>query len=214
MVAVRQRGKLRHQQSPVREPSEAAERLGVTTKALRLYEERGTADHGAHCGGTTGLIVLMRFFEVLRGVVPRRCALGLSLAEVEQAFGGDRPRPRIRSQVRTRSAFKRELRELVCSIDKIRLGFRRVLPRAARAGRLESRLVGETPPATFDAALICLGHGVANGSSFRDVRAINCIIGPVASGKTRLAMRSAETLPDAEFFELGAGRRRGACRAS
>ena len=43
---------------------------------------------------------------------------------------------------------------------------------------------------------------MANSSSCADVRPLNYIVGPLGSGKTRLAMRLAETLPNAAFLGL------------
>jgi len=45
------------------------------------------------------------------------------------------------------------------------------------------------------------GPGAEN-SELRDIRALNYIVGPLGSGKTRLARAIAETLPDAAFLGL------------
>jgi hypothetical protein len=79
------------------------------------------------------------------------------------------------------------------------------------AGEL-ARLLGtgrraRRSPSTFP------GHGAANGSNSRDVRPLNYIIGPLGSGKTRLAKRLAEALPGAVVpgpRSTGARRRGGA----
>ena len=55
---------------------------------------------------------------------------------------------------------------------------------------------GITSPSIFP------GRGVASDFELRDIRPLTYITGPLGSGKTRLARRLAETLPDAVFLGL------------
>ena len=64
-----------------------------------------------------------------------------------------------------------------------------------------SRACRDQPPSSAWCST-CRGLGVANGSNCRDIRSLNYIIGPLGSGKTRLAKRIAETVPGAAFLGL------------
>jgi DNA-binding transcriptional MerR regulator len=162
--------------------SEAAKRLGVSTKALRLYEERGlVAPHRTAAGWRAyGPDEMARAAEI----VALR-ALGLSLAEVRRVLdGGLEP-----ALAAHQKALEGRVRELGDTIEKLR---------GLRAG-----LVRGEAPAT--------GVGVSfalpwpwGGEPFErsDLRPLNYIVGPLGSGKTRLAMRLAEALPDAAFLAL------------
>lgn len=175
-------------------PSEAARRLGVSTKALRLYEQRGLLRPVRTEAGwrVYGPAEMSRAGEI---AVLR--ALGLSLAQTGRALNGEAQdlEPALAAHQASLEGQTRRLAELV---EKIR---------QARAGLLQ----GERPSAAELTALLGEGLGVAfdlpwpwGGERFelRDIRALNYIIGPLGSGKTRLAMRIAETLPDAAFLDL------------
>ena len=183
--------------------SEAAERLGVSTKALRLYEQRGL-------------------------VTPRRTAAGYRAYgpdEMHSSFGDCRaacawPQPRpggsecwkatlkvFESALAAHEAsLEREIRELVGSIDKVR-GIRAGLARGQvpAAGEL-ARL--RNASAEFSTAFDLPWPWGGERFELRDIRPINYIIGPLGSGKTRLAMRLAEVLPNAAFLGLERVQRR------
>lgn len=139
--------------------SEAAERLGVTTKALRLYERRGLVTPGRTAAGyrTYGPDEILRASEI----VALR-ALGLSLAQVARVLDGD-PQSLESALGAHEVSLERKIRELVSSIDKIR-GIR--AGPAARCPPSERWRVCETPPANSIPPLISLGLGAATGSSF------------------------------------------------
>ena len=67
-------------------PSEAARRLGVSAKALRLYEQRGLVAPLRTAAGwrAYGPLELAR-----AGEIAALRALGLSLAQVERVLAGD-----------------------------------------------------------------------------------------------------------------------------
>lgn len=177
-------------------PSEAARRLGVSIKALRLYEERGLVTPGRTAAGwrTYGPDELARAAEIIA-----LRALGFSLAQVEKVFGGvaDGLEPALASH---QARLETELDQLALRLDKVR-ALRRELAR------------GAVPPAqTFVALLQAPAAPVATfdlpwpwgGERFelRDVRRLNYIVGPLGSGKTRLAKMLAEHMPDATFLGL------------
>jgi DNA-binding transcriptional MerR regulator len=176
--------------------SEAAERLGVTTKALRLYEQRGLVTPGRTAAGyrAYGPDEMLRASEI----VALR-ALGLSLAQVARVLEGD-PES-LESALAVHSAsLERKIREFVGSIDKIR-GIRAGLARGQvpANGELARLRNASTDPSTaFDLPWPWGGERF----ELREIRPLNYIIGPLGSGKTRLAMRLAETLPNAAFLGL------------
>src|SRR6202451_3183961 len=96
--------------------SEAAERLGVTTKALRLYEQRGLAIPMRTAAGyrAYGPDEMLRASEI----VALR-ALGLSLAQVAQVLKGD-PQSLGSALAAHEASLERKIREIVGSMDKIR----------------------------------------------------------------------------------------------
>ena len=177
-------------------PSEAAGRLGISAKALRLYEERG-------------LIAPLRTPAGWRAYGPAemaRCAeivelrtLGLSLAEVARILDGDAD-TLARVLAAHEAALEARVRQCGDSIARVR--------------RLRAELDRGKLPATREVIGAIAARpaiGVAfdlpwpwGGERFelRDVKPLNYIVGPLGSGKTRLAQRLAETLPDAAFFGL------------
>lgn len=169
-------------------PSDAARRLGVSIKALRLYEQRGLVTPLRTAAG-------WRVYEAnemarLGEIVALR-ALGLSLGEVARVLEGD-------ATVLDAALAAHQL--------SLETGLERV--RRVRAG-----LATGKAPAAGDLARLARPHaiGVAfdlpwpwGGERFElaDIKPLTHIVGPLGSGKTRLAMRLAETLPDAAFIGL------------
>ena len=168
--------------------SEAARRLGISAKALRLYEQRGLlapvrSDAGWRAYGPKDI-------ERALEIVALR-ALGFSLAQVARVLTGDASglEPALAAH---QSTLEARLRGAVEALDRLR-GLRRDLAR------------GETPTAGELARLLApeSGHNVAfelpwpwGGERFelRDIGPLTYITGPLGSGKTRLAMRLAEEL--------------------
>lgn len=176
--------------------SEAAEQLGVTTKALRLYEQRGLVTPGRTAAGyrAYGPDEMIRASEI----VALR-ALGLSLAQVARALEGD-PQCLESALAAHEASLERKIREYMGSIGKIR-GMRTGLARGQVPGKGELARLRKAST----------GSGVAfdlpwpwGGERFelREIRPLNYLIGPLGSGKTRLAMRLAEALPNAVFLGL------------
>jgi DNA-binding transcriptional MerR regulator len=177
-------------------PAEAARRLGVSAKALRLYEQRG-------------LIAPVRTAAGWRAYGPDEMArvaeiaalreLGLSLSQVARVLGGDSEslEPALAAH---QTALEGRVHQLVDAVDKVR--------------RLRADLSGGRAPAARELARLlrpATDFGVAfdlpwpwGGERFelQDIRSLNYIIGPLGSGKTRLARCIAETLPGAAFLDL------------
>ncbi|MEO8420775.1 MAG: MerR family transcriptional regulator [Hyphomicrobium sp.] len=184
--------------------SEAAERIGVSAKALRLYEQRGLVVPLRTAAGwrVYGPDELARAAEIaaLR-------ALGLSLAQVARVLDGD-PQGLEQALAAHQATLEEEARQISSTVAKVR--------------SLRAEIAKGQAPAASDLARL-LGSGVALSVAFelpwpwggeqfelRDIRPLNYIIGPLGSGKTRLAQRIAETLPGAAFLGLDRLADRGA----
>ena len=177
-------------------PSEAAKRLGVSAKALRLYEERG-------------LITPLRTTAGWRAYGPEEMArakeiatlrmLGLSLGQVARVLAGDAKglEPVLAAHQATLEARVRQFADAVEKVRRLRSDLSR--GQAPAAGEL-TRLLG--PATEFSVAFDLPWPWGGERFELRDIRALNYIIGPLGSGKTRLAKRISEALPDAAFLGL------------
>ena len=177
-------------------PSEAARRLGISVKALRLYEERG-------------LLAPVRSAAGWRAYGPREMAraaeivalrdLGLTLAQVARVLGGD--------------AFGLEP-VLLAQEARLEGEARRLAETLARIRALRAALAkGEAPSFAAlsrrrqPAAELRVGFALPwpwGGERFElaEIFRLTYIIGPLGSGKTRFAERLAEALPGAAFLGL------------
>jgi DNA-binding transcriptional MerR regulator len=177
-------------------PSAAARRLGVSAKALRLYEQHGLITPGRTAAGwrTYGPNEMTRAAEI----VTLR-ALGLSLSQVAQVLADD-PQGLEPALAAHQAALEGRIRQLAGTIEKVR-GVRTglVQGKSPTAGEL-ARLPG--PIAEFSVAFDLPWPWGGERFELSDVRQLNYIIGPLGSGKTRLARRLAETLPNAVFLGL------------
>jgi DNA-binding transcriptional MerR regulator len=177
-------------------PSEAAKRLGVSTKALRLYEQRGLVVPVRTAAGwrTYGPGEMARAAEIaaLR-------ALGLSLAQVARVLGGDQQclEPALAAHQAT---LEGRVRQLADTVEKVRC-LRADLARgqAPAAGELMRLL---RPAAEGSVAFDLPWPWGGEKFELRDIRPLNYIVGPLGSGKTRLARAIAEALPEATFLDL------------
>jgi DNA-binding transcriptional MerR regulator len=186
-------------------PSQAAVRLGVSAKALRLYEQQGLIAPGRSSGGWR--LYSPPDLERAATIVSLR-ALGLSLAEVASVLGGDpgaltgalaAHEERLRRQAGHIDAALRKVRRLRESVDK---------GEAVDAAALEGALGRNAPIAVgFELPWPWAGEWF----ELRDIAPLNFITGPLGSGKTRFAERLARELPEAAF--LGLDRLEGAAAA-
>lgn len=185
-------------------PSEAARRLGVSAKALRLYEQRGLLAPARNAAG-------WRSYgpdQMARGtdIVALR-TLGLSLAQVARVLNGDVDglAPALAAH---QALLEGRMRELEVAIDKVRK-----LRADLAAGQTPS--VGELARALAPAAALHVEFELPwpwGGERFvlRDIRPLNYIVGPLGSGKTRLALRLAQEIPGAVFMGLNRSSNGGA----
>lgn len=177
-------------------PSEAAARLGVSAKALRLYEQRGLVNptrtaagwrvYGPDDMGRAAEIVALR-------------ALGLSLSQVARVLEGNAQElePALAAH---QAILEGRIRQVAGTIDKVRtLRTDLAQGRTPSAGELTGLLErSDDFGVTFELPWPWGGEQF----ELRDIGPINYIIGPLGSGKTRFAKRLAETLPDTVFLGL------------
>jgi len=176
-------------------PSAAAQRLGVSAKALRLYEQHGLINPRRTAAGwrAYGPEVMARAAEI----VTLR-TLGLSLSQVARVLGDD-PQGLEPALAAHQATLEGRIRQLAGAVEKVR-DIRAGLAqgKSPTAGELV-RLLG---PTGFSVAFDLPWPWGGERFELSDVRPLNYIIGPLGSGKTRLARRLAETLPDAVFLGL------------
>jgi DNA-binding transcriptional MerR regulator len=177
-------------------PSAAAQRLGVSAKALRLYERRGLVTPSRTAAGwrAYGPDEIARLAEI----VALR-ALGLSLSQIARVLGDDPQglEPALAAHEATLEGRIRQLAGAVGKVRELRAGLAQ-----GKAPTTEElvRLLG--PTAELSVAFDLPWPWGGERFELRDVRPLNYIIGPLGSGKTRLAKRLAETLPNAAFLGL------------
>lgn len=184
-------------------PSQAAARLGISVKALRLYERRGLLAPPRSAAGWRiyGPADMARAREIvtLRG-------FGLSLARIARVLDGGDPGALAQALAAHQAALEQQIRQIAGTVETLR-------------GLCAEIAAGHTPAIGTLAGLAQqpVAATVAfdlpwpwGGERFElsDVRPLNYIIGPLGSGKTRLAHALAGALPDATF--IGPDRRSGA----
>ena len=182
--------------TPCLNASEAARRLGVSIKALRLYEQQGLV---APRRTAAGYRVYGPHDMVRAGEIVALRALGLSLAQVARVLDGD-PQSLEAALAVHEKALDGQIQEIVHKLDKVR-GLRADLARGQMPvdGEL-TRLLDH--PGEISVVFELPWPWGGERFELRDIRPLNFIVGSLGSGKTRLARRLAETLPDAVFMGL------------
>jgi len=177
-------------------PSAAAQRLGVSAKALRLYEQRGLVSPRRTAAGwrAYGPDEIARVAEI----VALR-ALGFSIAQIARVLGDDPLglEPALAAHEATLEGRIRQLAGAVAKVRDIRAGLAH--GKSPTAGELVRLL---RPAAELSIAFDLPWPWGGERFELHDVRPLNYVTGPLGSGKTRLAKRLAETLPDAAFLGL------------
>ncbi|WIJ25666.1 MerR family transcriptional regulator [Devosia sp. RR2S18] len=177
-------------------PADVAARFGVSTKALRLYEQRGLLSPVRTASGwrTYGPDEVARIAEIktLR-------SLGLSLAAIERLLAGDGS-DLAQALALHQERLEEEVRRTTGAIAAVRhIRAELAQGRTARVGEL-LHAVAPSPPASLAIELPWPWGG--ERFELREIRAVNYIIGPLGSGKTRLAIKLAEAMPGAQFLAL------------
>lgn len=166
--------------------SEAARQLGVSIKALRVYEQRGLLAPSRTAAGYR-VYHPQQMARAARIVALR--SLGLRLSQVARVLDGDQRSADVALAAHEQT-LEKEIRRLVSTLEKVR---------SLRADRASGR--APQPPAlnvTFDLPWPWAGERF----ELTDVHPINYIVGPLGSGKTRFARRLAEAIPGATFLAL------------
>ncbi len=177
-------------------PSEAASRLGVSAKALRLYEQRGLLEPLRTAAGwrTYGPDQMARAAEIaaLR-------SLGLSLAGVGQVLEGE-PNLLEPALAAHQTSLEGQVRHLSDTIEKLR-GLRADLANGAGLAPGEiARTIQPKPGPCVD--LVLPWPWAGERWVLPDLRPLTYIVGPLFSGKTRLARAIAANLPEASYLDL------------
>jgi DNA-binding transcriptional MerR regulator len=182
--------------APFLNASEAAKRLGVSVKALRLYEQRGLV---APIRSAAGWRAYGPAEMARAGEIAALRALGFSLAQVAGVLKGDSQglEPALAGH---QAMLETRLGQLAEMVEKIR-GLRRDLaqgraPTIAELARLAAPAAGCS--VAFDLPWPWGGERF----ELHGIKPLTYIIGPLGSGKTRLAQRLAKTLPNAAFIGL------------
>jgi DNA-binding transcriptional MerR regulator/CheY-like chemotaxis protein len=178
-------------------PAEAARQLGVSAKALRLYEERGFVSPGRTQAGwrAYGPADMQR----AREIVALR-ALGLSLAQVGRVLAGEAADGLEATLAAHQSQLESRLHETSAAIQRVRDLRRRIT-------------AGDHPGAGDLAALQAHATGIVTafdlpwpwgGERFEllALKPITYLTGPLFSGKTKLAQCIANAVPGAVFIGL------------
>jgi len=187
-------------------PSEAARHLGISAKALRIYEERGLLRPARNATGwrAYGPDQVRRAAEI----VALR-SLGFSLKQIERVVSGlsDGLEPSLGAlQTRLESEFD----QLSQRLEKIS-ALRRALARGETPAVLDIAGLAAAPAAAVAGFPLPWPWG-GEWFEVRGVRALNYIVGPLGSGKTKLARMLAQHLPDAIFIGLDRLERREEAR--
>lgn len=177
-------------------PAAAARQLGVSPKALRLYEQRGLMTPARSAAGwrAYGPEEMVRGREI---VALRR--LGLSLMQIGKVLAGDRQSLAAALDAH-RIALEGDVSQLAQRLEKLD-NLRAGLARGDQpvSGELVKLLHPDREVyAAFDLPWPWGGERF----ELTDIRSLNYIIGPLGSGKTRLAKMIAGNLPNARFVDL------------
>lgn len=177
-------------------PSQAAARLGVSAKALRLYEQRGLLTPPRTGAGwrAYGPAEMARATEIaaLR-------TLGLSLAQTAKVLAGDPSalEPALAAHQAALEGQGARLTETINQIKVLRADLR--TGKAPSPGELAALIITRRAPAI---ALDLPWPWDGERFELPVLESLTWLVGPLGSGKTRLAMALAEAIPGARFVGL------------
>ncbi|MBX3478968.1 MAG: MerR family transcriptional regulator [Caulobacter sp.] len=177
-------------------PSEAAARLGVSAKALRLYEQRGLitplrTEAGWRAYGPDQMALAAEIAALRR--------LGLSLSQAGQVLRGD-PADLEPVLAAHQGRLQGQMRQLGEAVERIR-ALRQDLSRGQAPALSDlTRLVAPAGAMALSIALPWPWGG--ERFELAPVPPLTWLTGPLGSGKTRLAVAIAEALPGAVFVGL------------
>ena len=175
---------------------EAAKELGVSAKALRLYEAAGLLKP-LRTSADWRTYGLKEMTQAARIVGLR--ALGLSLAQIGRALSGDARglSEALAARQARLAADAAEGRIAAAKIEELR---RSLAANADKALHGLLRLAAEA--SQYDVQLDLPWPWGGERFGLRKLRPLTFITGPLGSGKTRLARMLAEKLPSANFLGL------------
>jgi DNA-binding transcriptional MerR regulator len=183
--------------------SEAANRLGVSAKALRLYEQKGLL-YPARTSAGYRVYSADDMTRAAKVVALRD--LGLSLAQVSQVLDGESQSLQ-HALIAHEATLNNEKHQLMLRIEKVRS-----LHASLANGQLPSSddlntVLSPYPELHLSFALPWPWGG--EWFEIRDIRPLNYLIGPLGSGKTVLARCIADAIPGGVFVDLERGRNFG-----
>jgi DNA-binding transcriptional MerR regulator len=177
-------------------PAQACAALGVSAKALRLYEQHGllAPDRTRTGWRTYDAGAMARAAEI---VALRR--LGLSLAQVARVLDGT-PHDLDVGLAAHEACLNEQGQRTATAIERVRLLRADLAQGRAPALEALAQAVTQTAPLAVGFALPWPWDG--EWFAIHDVPRLAFITGPLGSGKTRFAQRLAAALPDAVFLGL------------
>ncbi|MEH6678632.1 MerR family transcriptional regulator [Phenylobacterium sp.] len=180
--------------SPYLSPAEAAAQLGVSPKALRLYEARGLLSPLRTQAGwrAYGSDQMARAREIasLR-------ALGLSLTQVARVLAGD-PGDLAPALAAHQAELEGETQRLSETLAQV-AALRRALAKGEPPTMTQlAQLAGNKPACAFDLPWPWGGERFELAA----LPALTWLVGSLGSGKTRLARAIADALPGSVFVEM------------
>lgn len=182
--------------APLLNPSQAARRLGVSTKALRLYEDRGLLTPMRTAAGwrVYGPVEMSRAGEIIA-----LRALGLSLSEVTLVLEGDASafETALAAHEAVLESRAHQLHDTVQRVRKLRGELKHGSVSVAQV--LTSLEQGND---RIDVSIELPWPWDGERFEMRDLRRLTYITGPLGSGKTRLAMLLAKKIPGAIFVGM------------
>lgn len=176
--------------------SDAARRLGLSVKALRLYEQRGLIRPNRTASGwrAYGPGEMARAAEI---AALRK--LGFSMAQIARVLEGD-PEGSDPALAAHQAALEVRMRDLAATIEKLR-AMRGDLARG-RAPKLGDLARLAEPSGDIGVAFDLPWPWGGERFELRALKKLTYITGPLGSGKTRLAKKLAEILPGAAFIGM------------